>query len=97
MQNIKDLKDKLNKIRETLKDRETKDKKARNAFKNVLTDLFPESKNPLRYVKDFYFQKDKIYIISANKVFANELFNKKTELLSEMSKAETRIKEVIIK
>jgi len=89
------IRDRLKNIKQSILRQAGEDKELRKVVKNAINEIFINTKNPLQYVKEFYFKKEKLYITTTNKSFANELLLKKERLVQNFIKL--KIKEVIIK
>ncbi|PJE50392.1 MAG: hypothetical protein COV29_04460 [Candidatus Yanofskybacteria bacterium CG10_big_fil_rev_8_21_14_0_10_36_16] len=83
----------LSKTKEIIKKQEDKDKKLRQEFKKIINELFPDIKKPLQYVKDFYSKNEKLYILTTNKSFSNELLLVKETIIDQIK----GVKDLVIK
>lgn len=92
----------INKIIQSIKisigKRKEEDELIREIFTTTLVNTFPNIKNPLQYISNYYLKSGKLYIHTTNKLFANDIHAVKDALAYSMNhKTAIKVTDIIIR
>jgi hypothetical protein len=90
------LKEKINQLKNGIRNREVQDKELRLKINTILSTVFDGVKLDGDTLFDYHLNNGNLYLTAKSKVIANELFLKKDQILKHL-RTEKKIKNILFK